>query len=263
MLVALLETRLRVRHPCPYCDVSVAFPRSLLFLWGENRRDIFLVASPDLDELRDLRRAFSAGFRARCLHEDGTNALLSVPDFSWSDPPSVTRLAEEAGAWVAPPVQYFAGWETYRLLSSSRAGVKTLVRRLRSLGDVELLSTHGRASLDPAREASSGAWRLVDGLTDLQARALVRGWEAGLFSVPSTGRWEFAARQMGLSRSTYGEHLRKGQRRLLENVYSALKSRASIEGAPVLMPQVGVARRKTRAPLRGIRGPPPAERPRT
>ena len=253
--MVVVDARIRVHHPCPYCDISVEFPGSLFLLWCDNRRDIFLVTSPSLGELRRVGTALRQSFHARRLIEDGREAILLVPDFEWADPPSVTGMARKVGVWVLHPVVYFGGTETYRLLSPTKAALNRLVARARRVGDVEVLSVSERSGLGTVRDLPTASVHFFEALTDLQARSLVAAYEGGLFDVPSRTSWEAVARGVGLSRSTFGEHLRKGQWRLLRNSYAALKMRAGSTVKPLLLRATGPARRARRTPLQGIRGP--------
>jgi predicted DNA binding protein len=252
--MTVVDARVRVHHPCPYCDISVEFPRTLLLLWCDNRRDTFLVSAPDPEELRGVVTALRDSFHARTIVMEGRDAIVSVPDFEWADPPSVTGLARRSGVWVLHPVVYYEGKETYRMLAASRTELNDLIHRVRRLGDVELLSVTGRSDLAGVRDEPTASVHFFEGLTDRQARSLVAAYENGLFDVPARARWNEVARREGLSRSTFGEHLRKGQLRLLANSYPTLKARSVRTQEPVLLPALPPARRIRRAPLRGVRG---------
>ena len=253
--MVVVDARIRVHHPCPYCDLSVEFPETLFLLWCDNRRDIFLVASPSVEELHRVGQALRDSFHARRLIEDGREALVLVPDFEWAEPPSVTGMARKVGVWVLHPVVYFGGTETYRLLSPTKTALNRLVARARRVGDVEVLSVSERSGLDSVRELPTASVHFFEGLTDLQARSLVAAYEGGLYDVPSRASWGAVAQSVGLARSTFGEHLRKGQWRLLRNSYAALKMRARLTAKPLLLKATGPARKGQRTPLRGIRDP--------
>jgi predicted DNA binding protein len=257
----VVDARVRVQHPCPYCDLSIEFPRSLLLLWCDNRRDTFMVSSPDLPELRRLVAAFRRSFHAQTLLSDGTSAILVVPDFEWERPPSVTRLAREGAVWVLPPVVYSDGRETYRLLSANRRRLYRLLRQLRRLGDVALLSVSGKDGLDSVREFPTASVHFFEGLTHRQLRALLAAHEGGLLEVPARSTWGEVARREGLSRSTFGEHLRKAQLRLVENSYSVLRARAESPADPVLLPALGPDGAPVRAREDRRAGPRRAGRP--
>lgn len=244
--MAVVDAHVRVHHPCPYCDISVEFPRTLLLLWCDNRRDVFLVAAPDAVELRRVMTRVHDSFRARRLVMDGSDALVTVLDFEWEQPPSVASLARRFGVWVLPPVVYFEGKETYRFVAPRRLELNRLIERVRQFGDVEILSVSNRGSLASVRDLPVATVHFYEGLTDRQARALVAAYDGGLLDVPARGSWNDVARREGLSRSTFGEHLRKGQLRLVANSQTSLKARLGATSERVLLPAKGSARRPRR-----------------
>jgi class 3 adenylate cyclase/predicted DNA binding protein len=253
--MAVVEARMRVHHPCPYCDLSVEFPRTLLLLWCDNRRDVFLVSSPDAGELRQVLSAFRDSFHGRCTVQDGQEAVVVVPDFEWADPPSVTGLARRTGVWALPPVLYHGGRETYHFVAPSRSELNQLIARVRRLGDVELLSVTDREGLGTVRDGSLAPVQFFEGLTEKQTRAIVAAYEGGLLDVPAHRGWGEVARSQGLSRSTFGEHLRKGQHRLLVNSYPLLKARISAPEGSQVLPALPSPRRTRRTPLQETREP--------
>jgi len=231
-----VDASVRIHHPCPYCDISGEFPETLLLLWCDNRRDVFLVSSPNRSELDRVIGKLRRSFRGRPILREGAVAVLALPDFEWSTPPSVTGLARRLGVWVLHPVVYHGGTETYRLLAPSKQVLNRFVGRLRRMGDVELQSLTERTGLEAVRDRSTAAVHFFEGLTDRQARSLVAAYEGGLFEIPALGSWDAVAKGQGLSRSTFGEHLRKGELRLLRNSYAALKARAGTSERSILLP---------------------------
>jgi predicted DNA binding protein len=251
--MGVVDARIRIHHPCPYCDISVAFPRTLLLLWCDNRRDVFLISAPDIAEQRRVIADLKLSFHARVIAVDGGEALVSVPDFEWSTPPSVTSLARRANVWVLHPVVYFGGTETYRLLSPTKAELHGLIERLRRLGDVEILSLSGRARLATVRDLPTAAIHFFEGLTPKQAQCLIAAFDGGLLDVPARTKWGEVAAREGLSRSTFGEHLRKGQLRLIVNSYPALKARSAAAETPTVLLAAEPGAAPRRGPLRGTR----------
>jgi predicted DNA binding protein len=222
--------------------VSVQFPESLLLLWCDNDRDVFLASSPDPGELGRVLTTLRRQFRARAILRDGSDALLAVPEYHWAKPPSVTGLARRSDVWVVHPVVYFGGTETYRFVAPTKSTLQRLILRLRAMGDVELLSVSDRADLRAIRDLPTATVHFFEGLTDRQAGTLVAAYEGGLLDVPARAKWGDVARRSGLSRSTFGEHLRKGQLRLLANSYATLKARTLAPERPVLLPALTRAR---------------------
>jgi predicted DNA binding protein len=251
--MSVVDAHIRVHHPCPYCDISVQFPRTLFLLWCDNRRDVFLVTSPEPAELRRVLRVLRESFHARALVVDGRDAVVIVPDFEWTRPPSVTGLARKTGVWVLHPVLYFDGRETYRFVAAKRGELNRLVTRMRRLGEVEILSLSDRSGLDTIRELPTASVHFFEGLTDRQIRSLVAAYEGGLFNIPARANWKEVARREGLSRSTFGEHLRKGQLRLMANSHASLKARIGIGEKPVVLPATGRPRSRKWTPIVGTR----------
>jgi predicted DNA binding protein len=251
--MVVLDARIRIRHPCPYCDISLEFPEALFLLWCDNRRDTFLVSAPEEPELHRVLAALRVSFHANVLVADGTEALVEVPDFEWSTPPSVTSLARNYRVWVLHPVVYFGGTESYRMIAPARSAFQRLINRLRALGDVEILSISNRTGLENIRDLPAASVHFFEGLTDRQARCLVSAYEEGLLDVPARSKWGDVARRQGLSRSTFGEHLRKGQYRLLANSYASLKARTMATETGTILPATRAASRVRRTPLQGTR----------
>jgi len=77
---------------------------------------------------------------------------------------------------------------------------------------------------------------LFQDLTDRQIGVLVPAYEHGLFDGPAQSRMTTIARREGLSRSTFGEHLRKGIAQPVRNACPRLKLRDA-KGAPLQRPR--------------------------
>src|SRR5947199_9528707 len=116
-----LDTRVRVQHPCPYCDLSVAFPDVELALWTSTQSDVFHVAAPSAAELQRVLRAMLETIGARRITQEGTSALVVTHQARWTYLPSVTKVAERRGPLVVPPAIYFRGWVPYRVVSPTMA----------------------------------------------------------------------------------------------------------------------------------------------
>ncbi|MFC4543153.1 bacterio-opsin activator domain-containing protein [Halosolutus amylolyticus] len=83
---------------------------------------------------------------------------------------------------------------------------------------VELISYH--ESEEPTRTPQDLAARLETKLTDRQLTALRKAYYADYFAWPRNVSGEDLARTMDISRSTFHQHLRTAQRKLLEELFS-------------------------------------------
>ncbi|MHB1932391.1 MAG: helix-turn-helix domain-containing protein [Thermoplasmata archaeon] len=252
--MSLVEGHLRTTHPCPYQEVSIEVPGSTMLRWFDPGRSVLLLSNRSSRGIRKLIALVHEVFRATALALEDSEALALVPDLGWTDPQSIEGLAGRSGVWIVPPIVVQGESESFRVLARSQDELRAFATSLRRTGPVELLSLSSQVGLDTFRELQSTSAHLTEGMTSAQARYLVAAWDAGLFDVPSRVRWGTVSAAVGLSRSTFGEHLRKGQRRLLENSLAALRAHAGRTPERVLLPQRPARLPTGKSPLRGTRG---------
>ena len=220
-----LETRVRVQHPCPYGDLSVAFPSVEMAQWTSTRNDVFHVNATSSLELQRLLRTMRETIGAKRIAEHGSSALVVAHQALWEYPPSVTGIADRRGLWLLPPTIYLGGWETYHAISPNIASLRRFVAEVKKLGPVEMLSHRAREQLESIGSLGTVPFHLFEGLTERQIHVVVTAIEGGLFELPAKQTMDRVAAREGLSRSTFGEHLRKAETQILRNSYAFLKLR--------------------------------------
>ena len=220
-----LETRVRVQHPCPYGDLSVAFPSVEMAQWTSTRNDVFHVNATSSLELQRLLRTMRETIGAKRIAEHGSSALVVTHQALWDYPPSVTGIADRRGLWLLPPTTYLGGWETYHSISPNIASLRRFVAEVKKLGPVEMLSHRAREQLESIGSLGTVPVHLFEGLTERQIHVVVTAIEGGLFELPAKQTMDRVAAREGLSRSTFGEHLRKAETQILRNSYAFLKLR--------------------------------------
>jgi predicted DNA binding protein len=167
----------------------------------------------------------------RKLTQAESAALVVAPVAAWNRPPSIASLADRRGLWLVPPTILFAGRETYRLVSPTNEALRRFVSDAKKLGVVEILSHRVRDQLEGMRSLGTIPVHLFEGLTDRQVHVLVSAIEGGLFELPAKAKMDRVAAKEGLSRSTFGEHLRKAEVQILRNSYAFLKLQDEAAGA--------------------------------
>jgi predicted DNA binding protein len=241
--MAFLETRVRIQHTCPYCDLSAAFPSVEMALWTSTQSDVFHVTAKAPTELQSFLRTMRQTLGTREIILDGPSALVVTHQARWTHPPSIPKLADRRGLWIMPPTLYFGGSETYRIISPTIAALRRFVADVKKVGTVQLLSHRARDQLDVIRSLGTIPVHLFEGLTDRQVHVMVCALEGGLFELPATVKMDRVAAREGLSRSTFGEHLRKAETQILRNSYPFLKLKDQAANAA------------TRPGLRRMQGP--------
>lgn len=221
--MSFLETRVRVQHMCPYCDLSAVFPDVEMDLWTNTQSDVFHITATTPQQLQKLLRMMQESLGARTIIQDGPSALVVTHQAAWDYPPSIPKIADRRGLWVMPPTIYFGGSETYRVISPTIAVLRRFVADIKKFGKVEMLSHRARDQMDRIRSLGTIPVHLFEGLTDRQIHIMVNALEGGLFELPATEKMDRVAAREGLSRSTFGEHLRKAEAQILRNSYPFLK----------------------------------------
>lgn len=219
----LVVTVLRVRHECPFNSLSIAFPGAEMALWCNRTNEVLEAAMADERQLGELLRKARATLKGSTVGRSDGAAFTMTRRCGCATYRSVASLADATGVWLVPPVRYFGGWETHRMLSSGKESVRRLVREIEKTGKVEVASCVVREHLNDLGGVGSVPSNLLEGLTDHQRRALVSAFEGGLLDVPARVRMGNVAAAEKLSRSTYGEHLRKAIHGIVRNCYPVLK----------------------------------------
>ncbi len=219
-----LETRVEVRHTCCFSRFSSMFPRSKMALWSPGSADVLRVDSPDPQELLDVLRAARRDLRARDVEQGRTDAIMFLPcQTSWHRSPSVAAIADRNGVWLLLPIVFRDGAETYRVIAPNRTLLRRFLNDLKGTSRIVVLSHRTRGQFSAA-DLGAPAVELLEGVTSRQQETLAIAFEGGLLEIPARRTMDSMARLQGVSRSTFGEHLRKAQGRLLRNVYPLLES---------------------------------------
>ncbi len=227
----LLDSRIRVRHECPYCEFSGAFPELQIALWCNGDTDILRIVANDGDYLKRALEAAVDYFGVEPLSTDARSSVLMSRNCGCPvSPTSIEATAERHGCWPVQPSTYSDGWEHWRLFSRDKDAMRAFVEDIERHGEIELLSHRARSSLDVVDQFSAVGAELFAGLTDRQVEVLATALEEGLLDVPATGSMTKAAKKVGISRSTYGEHLRKAVRQLVGNAYPFIRTGGSTRG---------------------------------
>lgn len=117
------------------------------------------------------------------------------------------------GCTVAHPIVFADGVERYEVLAPDRERVEALMGRLREVGDLTVEragDVEGSALVAP-----HGLAPLVAALRPHQLLVLRTAIDAGYDATPRAVSAEALAASLGMSRSTWQEHLRKAERAVL------------------------------------------------
>ncbi len=205
------------------CGLSEAFPEVSMSHWCNGRKEVLEFVAPSPEQLPAILREAKKSLRdLEEIVRYGSSAL-TVRGCHCFEFQSVCSICDECDCWIIPPIHYYGGYETYRVMSPGKASLNRMVTRLSKVGTVKIISTRPAENLNTLQSIGTIPVHFFEGLTDRQLHALVTAFEKGLLEVPTKSRMDVVAEEEGSSRSTYGEHLRKAVHRIVKNSYPILK----------------------------------------
>ncbi|MFB6169991.1 MAG: helix-turn-helix domain-containing protein [Haloarculaceae archaeon] len=220
--MTLYEASIRVRHECPYRDISERHPDLTIREWPLSDCQVLEITSetaPTDELLDDVDRLGTV------LHESADDGGYHVVTRSClcSLEASIVDRFEAHNCLYQSPTIYRHGWEHYTVVAFDEDDVRALLGELRSDREIELLSKTSIAETQVPHSMLAPANQLFEDLTDRQLAALQLALESGYYEQPRRTSLRDLADRTAVARSTYEEHLRKAENKLLTNAGQFLR----------------------------------------
>ena len=224
---SLYAVTIEVRHDCPVGNLSRKLPQLRIVHWCPHSRDIFQVSGPD-NQVQLFREWVIEGFGARQVSATADGVLLVTESCKCGVRPgtSVTSIMRSVGAWDIPPIVYREGWESWRVIAMNEACLREMFAELRKIGELRIVSMRPIENFPMEKMMLMPASDVFSGLTDRQSSSVLLGLRHGYYSLPSGTDIQRLAQGVGLSASTFSEHLRKAEARILQNLRPYLEAYA-------------------------------------
>ena len=232
----MLRASLRFQHGCDVNRLSLAHPQVGLAQWCNMRVEILEVQNPpgELGEafLRDLgalaaRGKGRRGARLQGAGDHGSGRVTLFRPCKHRPGTTMSEIVERQGCLMLYPLVYRGGWEHYRVVAPDEERLRRAVQGLARKGRVELESKRRIAGGLMSKAFMVPTDELLAELTGKQAEALVAAIEAGYYRVPRKVRTEDIARRRKVPRTTFEEHVRKAEAKIMASVGPYVALRAS------------------------------------
>jgi predicted DNA binding protein len=217
----MFEVTFKARHECPYVDFSLKHPDVRVVEWCNRRTDVLEVECGDIETFnrieQDLQRllVWKGGRVLRKTFGEKNIQVITKTCRDSHISPSISGTIERNSCLEIPPVIYYGGWETHKVMGFRESDFKKLFKDLAKLGTAEVVSkrVYGEKSMIDTFAVSLSA--AFSDLTAKQADAIATALEFGYYQVPKkTTTGELALKQK-VPRTTYEEHLRKAESKIL------------------------------------------------
>lgn len=229
--MALWEVSFRAQYDYPFIQMSARHPGTPISMWCIWGRELVQVPSQDERELAAIEKEIGKAGRIIDKWIEAQEArifmLRCTCDLYEKSPWNVWGNYEFVDA---PPAVYQDGWGYFRVLSFEQEQTRDLFRDFNALGRAELI----RKREIPLNFLPSSVWvnSLFADLTGKQMDAILKAHRYGYYASPREVTTESIARSLGVSRSTYEEHLRKAENRIMASLIPYLQLFAAAEKRP-------------------------------
>jgi predicted DNA binding protein len=244
--MALWEVAMRASYDYPFIELSRSVPDTPISMWCLWNRELLQIPTRDAGVIKTAERAIHKAGHVVDQWVDAGAARLFLLNCTCARYDSIWNMIEAHQCWDAPPVVYQDGWANFRVISFESQNPKALYADLKTRGPAELV----RKRELPLSALPSSVWTnvLFGDLTEKQSAALLTAHRFGYYTSPRAITTEHIAQSLGVGRTTYEEHLRKAENRVISALIPYLQLFAMAD------------RPAERLPLRetpvGAKGPP-------
>ncbi len=222
--MTLYETTFRLQHDCPFNDLSRQHPELVITSWCNSETDVLEITADDPSAIEAVQKDLKSverALKAKILRKSNTsrNVQIVVQHCGCENVPApVSPVFEKNNCLELQPAIYREGWEYYRLISFSERDLRKVISTLERYCNLEMISRRAISSGAVKETMLVSTAALFGGLTRKQAQALVFALENGYYQVPKKVTTEEIASKLRLPRTTYEEHLRKAEGKVLRSV---------------------------------------------
>ena len=238
---ALFEVSFRVQHDCPNTQFSQKHPDVRIVEWCNNKIHVMEVECPDIEtftrieaDLQSLLQWKGGKVLKKNFLEGNLQVVVKTCRCN-KYPTSITEVIERNSCLTIPPETYYGGWEHYRVIGFRENDYKKMFQELSELGPIEMVEKKvlPENSLRDAFVISMNS--VFSELTGKQVNTLLAALEYGYYQIPKKMKAEEVARKYHIPRTTFEEHLRKAESKVMRAIAPYVRLYTS-EASRVLEP---------------------------
>lgn len=238
----MFEVSFKLQHDCPYTRFTMKHPEVRMVEWCNHEIHVMEVDCPDIETFTqiesDLKELllWKGGKVLKKNFLEGNLQLIIKTCRCNKISPNVTDVIERNSGLLMQPESYFGGWEEYRVVGFRDGDYKRMFEELGKLGPVQVVQKKviQEKSLRDAFVLSLSS--IFSDLTDKQTKSLLAAIEYGYYQVPKKMTAEEIAGKHKVPRTTFEEHLRKAESKILRAMAPYVRMYASRQTKTVESP---------------------------
>src|SRR5579872_3590386 len=227
------EVAFKLQHAhCPYNEFSKKYPSVVISHWCNWSRDVLEIAHRDLENdpamklgIQELTKTLGTKILRKSYAKSNLQVVLMHCACD-SIPPPTLPVIEKRNCLELQPAIYAEGWEWYRIIAFSERDLKNLFKDLDDKCSIEIVSRRSISDQSVRETFLVSSASLFGTLTQKQTRALMTALDNGYYRLPRSSTAGEIAELMGVPRTSFVDHLRKAENKVLQGVgpYLRLKS---------------------------------------
>lgn len=218
------EVAFKLQHEgCPYNAFSRMHYSAVISHWCNWSRDVLEIAHRDLqsdqiqDSIQELTRALGTKIMRRSYTRSNLQVVLQHCACDKIPPPTLPVI-ERHNCLELQPAIYTEGWEWYRIIAFSERDIRNLFKELDNNCTIEVISRRSVSDQSVRDTFLLSTATLFGNLTNKQTRALITALDNGYYRLPRSATAAEIAGRLGLPRTSFVDHLRKAENKVLEAV---------------------------------------------
>lgn len=225
---------MRASYDYPFIALSRELPGTPISMWCVWNRELLQVPGRDEAVHRRVEKSIRRAGRVVDQWVDADRARLFLLECTCEKFDSPWNLINQHECWDAPPIVYQDGWANFRVITFEQERSRDLFQELKTRGPAELL----RKRELPLSVLPTSVWTnvLFGGMTQKQSEALLTAHRFGYYTSPRQVTTESIAASVGVGRTTYEEHLRKAENRVMAALMPYLQLYATADRPPERAP---------------------------
>jgi predicted DNA binding protein len=232
----VFDVSLKLDHSLPFCNLSKLFPAVSIQRWCNLEVDILEFQAPREEDAERVEPALrkmlkSLGARLIRFNRYSPKNLEAVIGCKCATDNSTVALIEWAGCIPVMPVNYRGGLEYCRVLAFTKGALDDAMTNLSKISKLEVESRSVTLRVSAKGAITVPVDEFLGTLTKKQLAAFIAAMQMGYYGMPKAATIDEIAAKQGMKRSTYEEHLRKAELKILQAVrpYAGLVYAASKE----------------------------------
>jgi len=229
--MTVYEIAYKLQHDCPYNDLTRKLPEITFAHWCNRERDVIEISCnyEDLSafeqlqkDLRSLERSLSVKITRKATAARSAQ-LVTSKCHCYGIRQSVSPVIEKHNCLLIEPIMYKHGWEWYRIIAFHQKDVKLLFDELDKFANLQIISRRALEETAVKDSLVLSPPSLLGELTKKQASALMTAISRGYYEIPKKVSTDEIAQSLDLPRTTYEEHLRKAESKVMKSIAPLLE----------------------------------------